>query len=651
MKKIFVSLLLFGMLAGAWGQILSPGHRYAQEGMEYYQRGNYDRAIREFLNADKSAGGKMPEYHYWLGRLHIAVADTTEAMVWFSRYVSSGDTAYKRQVDNYLRIVQRQKQIFSRVSVRPLPDYVNSANSDYGAIPDPQGKYLYFTSLRPAAKAKENIWRTEIFSSGFGRPELVKELSTDKNEAFGCFSEDPPGAWIFGNYEANKRDGDIYFVPQTDKWFQPQNVTQLNTSQVETQPMVFRDRLLFFTSSREGGFGGTDIYVSEKIGGYWTEPQNLGPMINTSENEQTPFLDWDGKTLYFASNGHPGFGGYDIFKAYKTGPSWQDWSLPENLGLPINSTRNDRYFYHARGSNEGYISSDRQVSGFEKIYQISFTPVSPASYLVRDDDGSVRTVELAKYVPLRRKVADEDSIFDMIDKTLDVISSGLPGPDFVPPPLWSADRVPEAAEEALQQQFVRVSGNVKDQSGNPVQIEIRFNSESEFGRNIEVLSSDASGAFKGNLPLAESYEVVVNSPGYLIFGQKIPFAEGRTRLTLDIPVHKLEKKTTLPYANILFKQNSAELSAKAAEELDLLALTLLTNPDLKVKLAGHADDGSTANYNKQVSELRARVVADYLIDKGIPKKRISWKAYGSSKPLDDAATPDKNRRVEINLQM
>lgn len=651
MKKIILSLLFFGLLVGAWGQILSPGHRYAQEGMEYYQRGNYDRAIREFINADKSAGGKMPEYHYWLGRLHIAVADTTEAMAWFNRYVSSGDTAYKRQVENYLRIVQRQKQIFSRVSVRPLPDYVNSPNSDYGAIPDPQGKYLYFTSLRPAARAKENIWRTEIFSSGFGRPELVKELSTDKNEAFGCFSEDPPGAWIFGNYEANKRDGDIYFVPRTDKWFKPQNVTQLNTSQVETQPMVYRDRLLFFTSSREDGFGGTDIYVSEKIGGYWTEPQNLGPTINTAENEQTPFLDWDGRTLYFASNGHPGFGGYDIFKAYKTGPSWQDWSLPENLGLPINSTRNDRYFYHVRGSNEGYISSDRQVSGFEKIYQISFTPVSPASYLVQAEDGSVRAVELVKYVPLRRKTADEDSIFEMIDKTLDVISAGLPDPDFVPPPLWPEDRVPEAAEEALQQQYVRVSGNVKDQDGSPVQIEIRFNSESEFGRSIEVLNSDAIGSYRGNLPLAESYEVVVNSPGYLIFWQKIPLAEGRTRLTQDISVYKLETKTSLPYTDILFKSNSSQLDAKATAELDLLVLTLLTNPSMKVRLAGHADEGGTASYHKQVSKLRAQVVADYLMEKGIAKKRISLKSYGSSRPLDGTGTPEKNRRVEINLQM
>ena len=109
-----------------------------------------------------------------------------------------------------------------------------------------------------------------------------------------------------------------------------------------------------------------------------------------------------GRTLYFSSRGHPGFGGYDLFKAYRIGTTWQEWSLPENLGLPVNSTRNDRYFYHGRGSNGGYISSDRQVSGFEKIYQINFSLARPTSYLVREADGSVRSVDVEYVAPALR---------------------------------------------------------------------------------------------------------------------------------------------------------------------------------------------------------------------------------------------------------
>lgn len=654
MKKTAIILLLVGMAALAFGQIRSPGSRYAQEGLEYYQRGEYNRAIREFLSADRSADGRVPEYHYWLGRLHIAVADTASAMRWFDKYLDSGDKQYQSQVDNYLRIVQRQKKIFSKVNIRPLPDYVNSRNSDYGAILDPEGKYLYFTSLRPAKKGKENIWRSEIFSSGFGQPELVDELSTDKNEAFGCFSADPQGAWIFGNYETNKRDGDIYFVPRTDKWFQPQNISQLNSSQVETHPMVFRDRLLFFASSREGGYGGTDIYVSEKIGGIWTQPQNLGPMINTSENEQTPFLDWDGRTLYFSSRGHPGFGGYDLFKAYRIGTTWQEWSLPENLGLPVNSTRNDRYFYHVRGSNEGYISSDRQVSGFEKIYQINFSLARPTSYLVREANGSVRSVDVEYVAPALRKPADEETIFARIDESLETIRQGLPKPGFVPAPLGREPQPTEALAEDVEPIIIRVEGSVHDQFGEAVLTEVQISGETNGQRTVEVFNTNSLGNFLGTLPLADTYTAVINTPGYLVHQQIIHDPRSLARVKLDIELQKLEKKASLSLPDILFENGSSELGSGATVELDLLVMSLLTNQGLKVKLSGHAWESGSAAENKDLSERRARAVADYLISKGIAKKRVSWKAYGNTRTLDPQTEPSalgKSRRVEIMLQL
>lgn len=653
MKKTAILILLTVFAACVHAQIGSPGYRYAQEGLEYYERGNYDNAIREFLKADSSAGGKVPEYHYWLGRLHIAVADTSSAMRWFDRYLASGDAEYRSEVDNYLRIAQRQKKIFRRVNIRPLPDYVNSRNSDYGAIPDPEGKYLYFTSLRPAKKDKENIWRVELFSAGYGRPELVEELSTDNNEAFGCFSQEPPGAWIFGNYEANKRDGDIYFVPRSDKWFRPQNTSRMNSKQVETQPMVFRDRLLFFTSSREGGYGGTDIYVSEKIGGVWTQPQNLGPAINTAENEQTPFLDWDGRTLFFASRGHPGFGGYDIFKAYRIGNSWQEWSLPENLGLPINSTRNDRGFYHVPRSNEGYMSSDRLVSGFEQIYQINFAMADPASYLIREDDGSVSVVEIVNVVPTRRTPADEETIFARIDESLESIRQGLVRREIVPPPLERETGPGETPTEAAQRPPVRIAGSIRDQKGVAVSTEFVIRSEANGERNQEVIYSNTSGSFQGTLPPADVYHAVVNTPGYVVYSKDVPLSAGSTSMRLDIVLQKLEKKAATAMPDVVFGIGSSELDNAATSALDLLVMTLLANPELKVRLSGHAWEDGTNTYNLQLSEKRAQAVADYLTGKGIGRKRISWRSYGKNNPLDpraDTKARSINRRVGIILQ-
>jgi outer membrane protein OmpA-like peptidoglycan-associated protein len=652
MRKTVICLAILVATVFCNAQIGQQGSRYAQEGLEYYQRGEYDRAIKEFLAADRSADGKTPAYLYWLGRLYVAKADTSSAMLWFGKYQATGDGEYLPQVDSYLRIIQRQAKIFRKVNVRPLPDYVNSRNSDYGAVTDPEGKYLYFTSLRPASVDKENIWRVEIFRSGFGQPELVSELSTDKNEAFGSFSTDPSGAWIFGNYEKNKRDGDIYFVPRTDKWFSPQNVSQLNTSQVETHPMVYRDRLLFFASSREGGFGGMDLYVSEKIGGVWSTPLNLGPVINTADNEQTPFLDFDGRTLYFSSRGHPGFGGYDIFKAYRKGSGWQDWSIPENLGLPVNSTRDDRHFSHVRGSNGGYLSSDRQVNGFEKIYQVNFELATPASYLQQDEEGRIVSKDIVYTAPARKNPLNEDTVFSKIDESLEIIKLGIPGPDYVPIPL---DR--ENPEEGTGGQppagFVQISGTVTDQYGDPVIASVEVAGISEDGRNLEILNSNLLGSFLGTVPPAGKYSVVVNQPGYLASSEDIIREEGGDGIDVDIRLRKLEKKASYPMDDIVFAYESSRFTEEAISYLDLVVMTMLANPGLKARLVGHALETGTKEYNEQLAERRVKAVYDHLIEKGIPKKRIKMKSYGNSQPLPetgDGASQTKSRRVEITLE-
>ena len=125
-------------------------------------------------------------------------------------------------------------------------------------------------------------------------------------------------------------------------------------------------------------------------------------------------------------------------------------------------------------------------------------------------------------------------------------------------------------------------------------------------------------------------------------------------MRLDIVLQKMEKKGSLSLPDILFENGSAELEAKATAELDLLVMSLLTNQDMKVKLFGHAWEPGSAAANKELSERRARAVADYLINKGIAKKRISWKAYGNTRTLDPQYEPSalsKSRRVEILLQM
>jgi outer membrane protein OmpA-like peptidoglycan-associated protein len=634
-RILCLALLIAAVGLGAL-QIGMKGERYALDGMDYYQRGEYRNAITQFLAADRAADGSVPEYHYWLGRLFIAVADTSNAMLWLDRYLQSEDQEFRRQVNDYIEIIKRQDKIFERFVPRPLPGYLNSRNSDYGAVVDPAGKYLYFTSLRPDRYDKENIWRAEIFKTGYGKPELVAELASDKNEAFGCFSSSGEEAWVFGNFESGKLDGDIYSMTLDKKWSTPVNAWQFNSSQVETHPMVYEDRLMFFASSREGGIGGTDLYVSEKIGETWSEPQNLGPVVNSPENEQTPFLDYDGRTLFFASNGHPGFGGYDLFKAYRKGDTWQDWSIPENLGLPANSIRNDRYFYHRPDSNEGFISSDRAAVGFEKILQTNFIFTIPPSYLIQDSTGTKISIEIREEIATRPELLDSNvPTLEEPDLTTDY---GLQT---------------EAVEVAVDvKKYVSVTGRVTDDKGNPIQTDIEFTGSVDDERYKDVASSNPSGYYKLELPLTDLYGVVVNQEGYMLLEREVPIPQDGSPVFLNLTLQPLVVKKVFVFDNILFDFDSSRIKPESLPILDNIVVTMLNNPELTVEISGHTCNIGTAVYNQGLSERRAKSVVDYLISKGIDKTRLTYKGYGLTKPLNgnaNEAERKKNRRVEVKV--
>jgi outer membrane protein OmpA-like peptidoglycan-associated protein len=137
---------------------------------------------------------------------------------------------------------------------------------------------------------------------------------------------------------------------------------RINTDQWESAPSLSPDkRDLYFTSRRLGGYGGSDIYVSHLLaGGQWSEPENLGPEVNTIGDESCPFIHADNQTLYFTSSGHPGYGGDDLFLTRK-GPK-RKWSVPRNLGYPINTIENEGSLVITADGAVAYYASDRADS-------------------------------------------------------------------------------------------------------------------------------------------------------------------------------------------------------------------------------------------------------------------------------------------------
>jgi outer membrane protein OmpA-like peptidoglycan-associated protein len=172
------------------------------------------------------------------------------------------------------------------------------------------------------------------------------------------------------NREDGKGSCDIYFaVKEGNQWGPPVNLgSPVNTSAWEAQPSISPDgRTLYFVSSREGGIGGMDLWKSERdTSGNWTQPVHLGDVINTTGDEMSPFIHADNRTLYFSSTGHLGMGGFDIFKSKRSESG--EWSVPENLGYPINTFHDEiGMIVNAEGSR-AYYSSDRMKDSGKDLY-------------------------------------------------------------------------------------------------------------------------------------------------------------------------------------------------------------------------------------------------------------------------------------------
>jgi hypothetical protein len=208
-------------------------------------------------------------------------------------------------------------------------------------------------------------------------------------------------------YKTDNFDGNIYSSEyKNDKWTPIKKLNRnINTRFYESHASISADgRKLYFTSNREGGTGGLDIYCSDKdASGDWGPPVNLGTTVNTIYNEDTPFITLNDSLLYFSSEGHDGMGGYDIYRSRGHGTKWGD---PQNLGSPINSTDDDRFFQPFNNDQNGFYSI---VTDYKQ---------SDIFYLTLTNPDLNRVFEIRGVVSLRDTVVayDENFAVTLINK-------------------------------------------------------------------------------------------------------------------------------------------------------------------------------------------------------------------------------------------
>lgn len=332
-----------------------------------------------------------------LGKIYHQDEKLDEALVeynFFKGIVGNGAKAKESDIDMYIHQIATAKELIASpatVKVENMGDNINSEFDDKAPMITADGKTLIFTSRRPGKsssvdKEGDNKYFEDIYISRWDTlkkmwsdAELIPgSINTETHDA--CTSISPDGKQIFiykNEFDGESRGGDIYVskVSSSGKWGSPKAMGKpVNTTFWEGGGCLSPDgKSFYFVSERPGGLGHGDIYVlKKKTRSEWEKaPVNIGPEVNTSEDEGGLFLAPDGKTLFFTSKGHNSMGGYDIFKTtFENGK----WSKPVNLGYPINTVNNDLCFSISVDAMEGYFTSDRKGGfGERDVYKVDLS--------------------------------------------------------------------------------------------------------------------------------------------------------------------------------------------------------------------------------------------------------------------------------------
>lgn len=358
--------------------------------------GQRDKAVPHL---ERAVRGGHTEAHFELALQRHRQQRFEEAADLLHRYKQLNYRAVKdAEVDRHIAMAVTAKELVKApvdLEIRNMGAMINSPQHDYCPLITANGNTLYFTSRRDGttgnlkdptgqwlediyvAKRIDEVWTNAVNVGG--------PVNTNTHDATVGLSPDGSSMIVY-HTSLDLVAGDLYETRiHAGKWQTPMLMTErINSKHHEPSASIAPGGdEIYFTSDRPGGFGGRDLYRIRRLpNGEWSLPLNLGPKINTAQDEDAPFMHSDGITLFFSSKGHNTMGGFDIFKATLTDPDMNGWSIPENMGYPLNTVNDDIYFCLSEDGYTGFFSSERPGGlGMQDIYQVTF-PGSQLDYMV-----------------------------------------------------------------------------------------------------------------------------------------------------------------------------------------------------------------------------------------------------------------------------
>jgi hypothetical protein len=265
----------------------------------------------------------------------------------------------------------------------PLNPSINGPYTELKPALSPDGKRLYFSRhVHPdnthGEEDMEDIWYSEFDATdnSWGAPVLMLGSLNNAGPNFINNVSVTGDTVILGNQylkNGKMRAGLSYSVRVNGEWNAPKNIHIKHDYNISNQANAFvsvKNGVIISAIQRAETYGGRDLYVSFWDGHNATEPINMGGILNTEFEESSPFLDADNKTLYFASKGHHGYGGYDIWVSERLDDSWTNWSEPRNLGPAVNGDHDDEFFSITHCGNYAIFSKEVSVHNID-LFRIS----------------------------------------------------------------------------------------------------------------------------------------------------------------------------------------------------------------------------------------------------------------------------------------
>lgn len=630
-------------------------------GMHWQRRadeagGSCEKCEPYFLSVIKNC----PKYHsnsyFFLGKLYFEQEKYDSAIRYMKKFMDFKEDDLKKydklRYDRFLVDARRYinwGKFYKETLGNPVPynpklvEGISTLKDEYLPFISPDNEIAFFTrriKVQPIGVAWDMSQEKEFFCYSKrgvdgkfpeGEPMPTPPFNIHFNEGGASITIDNKHLY----YTVVEQDGnyDIYYTDFVNgDWQESKSMGNIINSadRWDSQPSISADgKTLYFASNRPGGYGGIDIWKTEKdTAGVWKAPVNLGPNINTEGDEKAPFLHWDNKTLYFSAgdnedgySGYMSLGGFDIFYSkmdsateINSGQAGK-WMKPKNIGYPINTAGDDVGFFVSSDGRNGFFASNdnrktqgKSVGGYDLYY-------FELPQNVRPDEVAI----------IKGKVTnDSGKVVKAVDVELkDAVTK----------------KVTKALVDSTTGEYA-VAANVEKKHDQLLIVK-----KDGYAFSSQLMSFKDEVKVKDSTSTLTSTSTLPDNPD-----QQHPI-ERSPIIKINLQTDSIKEGKAFTLNHIYFGPNRADLKGESKFVLDEFTAYLKSNPNLKIDIYGHTDNIGSPNDNQNLSADRAFTVLEYLRSCGVNKEQISgYKGFGETKPVAPNDTEEgraKNRRTEF----